>query len=100
MIVVTVEFSIHPPQAREFQEIVLTQAHNSLTQEAGCHRFDVSVDPQDGTRFFLYEVYTDEDTLQAHRKTPHYQEFGTRAAALVAHKNVQVWRGLDHLVPT
>ncbi len=100
MIVVTVEFSIHPPQAREFRETVLTQAHNSLTREPNCHRFDVSIDPLDATRFFLYEVYTDEAALQAHRKTPHYQEFGTRAAALVAHKNVQVWHGLDHLAPS
>ncbi|MFZ0726868.1 MAG: antibiotic biosynthesis monooxygenase [Desulfobacterales bacterium] len=95
MIVVTVEFSIHPPHEREFQEIVLMQAHNSLTHEADCHRFDVSIDPHDGTRFFLYEVYTDDAALQAHRKTSHYHEFGTRAAAWVAQKRVQVWHGLD-----
>jgi quinol monooxygenase YgiN len=94
MFVVTVEFSIHQQHEREFRETVLKQAQNSLTLEADCHRFDVSVDAQDGGRVFLYELYTDEAAYQAHRQTDHYHEFSARVADWVAQKNIQTWHSL------
>jgi autoinducer 2-degrading protein len=94
MFVVTVEFSIHLQHEREFRETVLKQARNSLTLEADCHRFDVSIDAKGGGRVFLYELYTDEAAYQAHRKTSHYNEFSTRVAEWVAQKNIQIWHSL------
>ena len=94
MFVVTVEFSIHQQHEREFRETVLKQARNSLTLEADCHRFDVSIDARGGSRVFLYEQYTDEAAYQAHRQTPHYHEFSSRVTDWVAQKNIQTWHSL------
>ena len=94
MFVVAVEFLIHQQHEREFRETVLKQARNSLTLEADCHRFDVSIDPQDDSRVFLYELYSDEAAYQAHRKTPHYHEFSIRVADWVAQKNIKTWHSL------
>jgi autoinducer 2-degrading protein len=95
MFVVTVEFLIHQQHESEFRETVLKQARNSVTLEADCHRFDVSIDAKDGCRVFLYELYTDEAAYQAHRQTPHYHEFSTRVADWVAQKNIKTW----HYIP-
>jgi autoinducer 2-degrading protein len=35
-------------------------------------RFDVLQDPDDPTRFVLYEAYEDAAGAAAHRETPHY----------------------------
>jgi quinol monooxygenase YgiN len=95
MFVVSVEFLIHPQHESEFRETVLKQARNSLTREADCHRFDVSIDAKDGCRVFLYELYTDEAAYQAHRQTPHYHEFSTRVANWVAQKDIKHWQSVD-----
>ena len=52
-----------------------SHARTSVEREAGCHRFDVHQELRDPTLFFLYEVYTDEAALQAHRDLEHYKSF-------------------------
>jgi len=42
------------------------------TKETGNLRFDVLQNPEDATKFTVFEVFTDEAAVDAHRKTPHY----------------------------
>lgn len=48
------------------------QNHLNSVQEPGNLRFDVLQDPEDPTRFVLYEVYKAEADAKSHKETPHY----------------------------
>jgi len=41
-------------------------------EETGCARFDFLQDPQEATKFILYEAYLDEEAAKAHKNTLHY----------------------------
>ncbi|MCP5140893.1 MAG: antibiotic biosynthesis monooxygenase [Chromatiales bacterium] len=47
--------------------------HEHSVQEPGCLRFDVLRDPDDGTRFILYEAYKTPEDAAAHKQTRHYE---------------------------
>jgi autoinducer 2-degrading protein len=70
-----VEFLVRPDFALRFGELVLANARASLEQEDGCRRFDVLVEPADGRRFVLYEIYADEAAFDAHLRSPHFHSF-------------------------
>ncbi|NJN46681.1 MAG: antibiotic biosynthesis monooxygenase [Candidatus Competibacteraceae bacterium] len=91
MYVVTVHFTSHPEHSDEFMQALLKQAQNSLEREAGCIRFDVCQDPNDATRIFLYEIYTDEAVFQEHLKSAHFVRFSEETAEWVAEKSVGTW---------
>jgi len=44
--------------------------------EAGCHRYDMSADVADRGRFYVTELWEDDDVLAAHLKQPHMKDFG------------------------
>jgi quinol monooxygenase YgiN len=44
--------------------------------EAGCHRYDISADVADRGRFYVTELWEDDDALGAHSKQPHMRDFG------------------------
>jgi autoinducer 2-degrading protein len=46
--------------------------HEASIREPENLRFDVLQDPDDPTRFVLYEAYESEAGAAAHRETPHY----------------------------
>ena len=56
MYVVIVEFTIRPEHAAAFKQRVIQQAEDSLAREAGCHVFDVCLDPARENFVLLYEV--------------------------------------------
>ncbi len=88
MYVVVVFFDAKPAHIAELGDALLIQARNSLENERGCHRFDVSADPLDPASFLLYEIYEDEAAFKAHLATPHYTEFAARVASWTASKRV------------
>ena len=72
MIALLVTIRIQPPHREAFMEAMLDDASHSVQDEPGCLRFDVLEDPDDPNRIFLYEVYRDEEALEAHRQAPHF----------------------------
>ena len=44
--------------------------------EEGCHRYDMSADVADRGRFYVTELWEDDDALGAHLKQPHMRDFG------------------------
>jgi quinol monooxygenase YgiN len=44
--------------------------------EAGCHRYDISADVADRGRFYVTELWADDDALGTHSKQPHMRDFG------------------------
>ena len=66
MYAVIVDFKTKAEHATAFRDAIVANARASVADEPGCSQFDVCVDPQDGTRIFLYEIY---DDLAAFRRT-------------------------------
>ena len=95
MIAVTVDYVIKKAHAAQFREAVQAQARNSRTREPDCRQFDVSVDPSDPGRFFLYERYTDATAFEAHRQTEHYAEYSAKVGDWVDQKTVRIWQRLE-----
>lgn len=46
--------------------------HQNSVQEPENLRFDVLQDPEDATKFMLYEAYESADGAAAHKQTSHY----------------------------
>ncbi|MEO1140234.1 MAG: putative quinol monooxygenase [Pseudomonadota bacterium] len=87
MFAVTVSFRIHPGQMGAFLPLMVTNARASLTEEPGCHQFDVCADGPPDT-VFLYELYTDRAAFDAHLATPHFKNFDAATANMVADKEL------------
>jgi autoinducer 2-degrading protein len=94
MHVTIVQVQVKPEHVEDF--IAATRAnHEGSVGEPGNRRFDVLQDPEDPTRFVLYEAYTDAATAAAHKQTAHYQRW--RAAVepwMASPRTSKVYRGL------
>ena len=90
MYVVLVEFTTKPGHGEDFRRRVRQQAADSLRNEAGCHVFDVCVDPDRDDRVVLYEVYADKAAFDAHMASEHFKDFDGTVTPWVAEKSVQI----------
>ena len=88
MFVVVVEFEIHPDFHDAFRDRVRRQAADSLTLEADCHQFDVTVATDDPGRVLLYEIYSDRDAFDAHLASAHFIQFDAEVSDWVKTKTV------------
>lgn len=95
MHVVLVKFQVHPEQADSFRAAVLKHANNSLTNEPGCLQFDVSTDPDDATRFLLYEVYEDAAAFELHTQAAYLAEFGAKIEPWLVSRELTCWTRCD-----
>lgn len=95
MFVVTVEFIARNEHVEAFVRRVQRQSTDSLTQEPGCHVFDVCIDPERPKHVFLYEVYSDAAAFQAHLASEHFKAFDADVAPWVVEKNVATLRRLE-----
>jgi len=75
MLALVVTIKIKPGYRDAFVESLLDDARGSVNSEPGCLRFDILQDNADRNRIFLYEVYKDEQALETHRQTPHFQKW-------------------------
>ncbi len=91
MFVVTVSWKANPDRADEFAVCLRRQAYNSLLKEPNCLQFDVSVDPQDPTCYFLYEVYSSAADFDAHLASDHFLRFAAETEAMVDDKSVRTF---------
>jgi len=88
MIVLTVFFEVKPAHVDAFKTIILAHASASLLEEPGCRQFDVAQDPIEPSSFFLYEIYDDDDAVEAHRATKRFAEVEAMTAPWVASRRV------------
>lgn len=71
MIVTTVEIHVKQDRIEDFIQATIAN-HSASVKESGNFRFDVLQSMDDPSRFTLYEAYDSEESVAAHRKTPHY----------------------------
>lgn len=91
MFVLQVNIRIKPENVDAFMKKALENAREAR-KEPGCRQFDVLVDPKDGARVMLYEVYDDEQAFEAHQQTPHFKKYVAEAVPLLASRERQVWK--------
>ena len=71
MVVTMVHVKVKPEYIQDF--IKATQLnHQHSIQEPENRRFDLLQDPEDESKFILYEAYQTEAGAKAHKQTPHY----------------------------
>lgn len=71
MHVTLVEINVKPDRVEDFIE-VFRKNHLGSIAEAGNFRFDVLQDPENPTKFLIYESYQDEEAVRFHKTTSHY----------------------------
>ena len=81
--VIVPEFNVKQDKVEKFKDLIAQHAHNSVNNETECLAFDSCQDPDDPTRFILYEVYVKESSLETHRQSDHYRWFSEMAESLV-----------------
>ena len=90
MLAVCVDFEIDLESLDAFLTIMQKNASDSLANEVGCHQFDISQDPQNPTKIFLYELYDDAAAFDLHKKASHYLEFNQLASEMITAKSVRL----------
>lgn len=91
MFAVTVTFVVKNEYIEKFEEVMKTQATNSLTLEEGCNQFDVCFDLEDRGKVFLYELYADRAAFDAHLKTDHFLHFDATVKDWLISKTAENW---------
>ena len=91
MFTLFVTVDVHVDKLDEFVNAISVNAAASLRDEPGCLTFDVHQDAENPSRFYFYEIYTDEDAFRiAHRSAPHYAEWQAAAKVCIvegSHRN-------------
>ena len=87
MRVIVVSFKVKPDCVDAFIAAARADAELSVANETGCHQFDVCVNPEDPTHFTFYEVYDDQDAIDAHRASPHFNEFANAIQDLIEERS-------------
>lgn len=78
-----VTLQVRSDRRAEFREAIVANAEASVRHEPGCLRFDVCAVDGDEDRFVFYELYEDAAAFQAHRASPHFQQWRTVATEVV-----------------
>ncbi len=73
MIVLAAYYFGKPGTGDEVEEHLRGMAVEVKKFEPGCALFQASRSRENPDDFLLYEHYTDEEALAAHRETPHFQ---------------------------
>jgi len=86
-----VTLDVHADKVDEFVDAITTNAAASLRDEPGCLAFDVHQDVETPTRFYLYEIYANEEAFRVgHREAPHFARWQEAAKICVVeggHRN-------------
>lgn len=93
MFCVVVLFDVKTGFEAMFREKILANAATSLSDESGCHRFDVCEGPTVAS-FLLYELYETEGAFMEHLRTPHFKRFDAETADWVSDKRVTTYTRL------
>ena len=95
MLAVCVDFEIDLESLDAFLTIMQKNASDSLANEVGCHQFDITQDPQNPTKIFLYELYDDAVAFEMHKQASHYLEFNDAINGMVDKKSVRLLQKIN-----
>ena len=78
MLVLAVNWMAHEGHENEVSAI-FGKLEAASRQEPGCLMYVVHRHTKNPRRFFIYEQYRDAAALEAHRNSPHFQEYAVKA---------------------
>ena len=85
MVVLAVTWLAHDGQEQQMLE-AFERLGVASRQEPGCRTYVVSRHREDKRMFFCYEQYDDDQALQAHRDSPHFQEIAKKQLHLLGRR--------------
>jgi len=88
MYCIVVKTQLKPGTRKAFLDAMLPNAEASVRDEPGCLVFDVLEAREEDDTFYLYEIYTDQNALAAHKETPHYAASRAVVNDLIAQQSV------------
>jgi quinol monooxygenase YgiN len=74
MICVAVTYVVRPGHEQQAIELFRTLTKHTR-EEPGCKMYVAHRSTTDPRRFFLYEQYSDQAALDAHRAAPHFEKY-------------------------
>ena len=86
--VLLVTFDVKPDCLGQFKRLLEDDAQAATADEPGCLQFDILSAPDNPSRIVSYEVYRNEDALQAHLGTPQTRIFLAAFKALITGQTV------------
>jgi quinol monooxygenase YgiN len=81
---VTAKLQILTGENKAFEALFKQLVAAVLTNETGCLLYALHQSRDDAQTYIVLEQYADEDALNAHGKTAHYQSFGKAMAVHLA----------------
>ncbi|MFZ1135455.1 MAG: putative quinol monooxygenase [Candidatus Korobacteraceae bacterium] len=78
MVVLAVTWVANPGKEAEVANI-FEKLEEASRQEPGCLMYIVHQHRTDRSRFFIYEQYRNDAALEAHRQSPHFQQYAMTA---------------------
>ena len=91
----TAHLRVNADAVEAFKVRLLRHAQTSVSQEAGCSRFDVHQERSDPTLFLLIECYADAAAFEVHRTSAHYLSFRADVANWVTERTWWYWEPLN-----
>ena len=88
MYIVLVVVTIRPEMRTEFEQALLHNARESVANDEGCRRFDISQDVDDPARWILHEIYDAPEAHAKHRQSPHFLAYDNVAQRAIIEKTV------------
>jgi len=85
MVVLAVTWMANPGQEDQVAQI-FRKLQAASRQEPGCLAYTVHRHNSNPRRFFIYEQYQDEAALEAHRNSPHFQEYAVKALRTIGER--------------
>jgi len=77
MIAIVVMLETHPDKVDAMLEALEDNAAGS-NNEPGCQKWEYSQHLEEPNKFAIYEIYDDEDAIQAHYDSEHFQNWAKR----------------------
>ena len=96
IICVAAHFRAQAGHEETVRQLLLQAAAAVRAGEPGNLMYTAHQDPKEPTQFFIYEQYTDQTALEAHRDSPHYQDLVVKQIGpLLAERTVTFYQLLD-----
>lgn len=91
MLAIVVHFEVKPDKIDAFKAEIVGHATRCIEREPGCLQFDVVQDTKNPAHFAVYEIYTDQAAIDAHRATPYMAETGKILPDLITKRDLTIF---------
>ncbi|MED2973809.1 Quinol monooxygenase YgiN [Bacillus sp. OV194] len=89
-IAVSATLTAKPGREEEAQNVLLEVLKHSRNEE-GCLHYNLHQSQDDPKVFMLYELWKDQNAIDSHIESAHYQTYRTNIEPLIDVRNVQKW---------